>query len=81
MSDEPNLYREARLRSRERQLDPEGKLSPEERRCRAVDADRAHYRTIGKRSGEVRRRRAERLALYELLEKQRAVEEAAGVAS
>lgn len=80
MPDTSTLYREARLRLREETIAPDHELPPDERRRRALEADRRFFRSIGQRSGEVRRRRAERLALLELLEKQRA-EDAAGLAS
>ena len=69
MSDEPapNALREARLQFREKQIDPEGTLPPEERRRRALEADRAFFRSIGERSGESRRQRA---ALLEALQQQ-----------
>jgi hypothetical protein len=48
--------RQAFLDRFERDVDPEGKLSPDERRRRAQHALRAHMLRLAKRSATVRRR-------------------------
>jgi hypothetical protein len=63
----PNPLREVRLQFREQQIDPTGELPPEERRRRALEADRLFFRSIGQRSGEARHRRA---ALLETLQRE-----------
>ncbi len=42
----------------ERLVDPEGKLSPQERAKRAVNLRRAHFRSLALASAEARRARA-----------------------
>lgn len=50
--------RDARLRKFEQQVDPEGKLPPNERRQRAEQLRRAFMLTIAAKSAKARRRKA-----------------------
>ena len=49
--------RKAMLDKFERQVDPEGKLSPAERAVRAAHARKAHFKRLALKSAQARRRR------------------------
>lgn len=51
--------RKAFLARFEREVDPEGKLPPEERARRAEHAKRAHFQRMALKSAQARRRKAE----------------------